>query len=561
MPFEGLGCIAPHQKNRLGFERPKSREPSGISSSGPATDAENPVSIVGWMVQSLVDTLVDDQDGEADRPVRLKLEPGEQVGRYRLLHLLGAGGMGVVFAAQDTVLDRKVALKVVPEGHDRKSRRRLLREARAMARLDHPNVVRILGVGESGRNVFIAMELIDGMTLSRWMTAEARSWREILRVLLEAGRGLEAAHAAGIMHLDFKPDNVMIATDGRVYVLDFGLARAVKSVTAQLRALAEPPVSWTLEESATPGRAGAGTPRYMAPEQLARMECDERTDQFAFCVTAMEALFRGHPFPARSLGELAHKVTSGIIRRPCMASGIPIAIRDALIRGVKANPDHRHRNMSALLRVLERHVDGKPRRTLALGIVGLLGAAMMLAFPLGTFDSPTATPPAVSETAPERIDAPIPQGWTDSQEQLEAALLRGDLRTAERRARESMSIARGAEDHHRLAVARTQLASILRDMKRPDLARDLYEMAYFEARDTEDSDVAAEAAIELVSLLAEAPVADAEVRVWVRHARAQLDRSSETGGGSDPQVAALRARLEASHDIARSEAYRYPGLQ
>ena len=118
------------------------------------------------MVQSLVETLVDDGDGKADRPVRLKLEPGEQVGRYRLLHLLGAGGMGVVFAARDTVLDRQVALKVVPEGHDRKSRRRLLREARAMARLDHPNVVRVFGVGESGHNVFIAMELIDGMTLS-----------------------------------------------------------------------------------------------------------------------------------------------------------------------------------------------------------------------------------------------------------------------------------------------------------------------------------------------------------------------------------------------------------
>ena len=510
------------------------------------------------MAQGFVETLVE-EPAACGGAGRFELRPGKRVGRYELLHVLGAGGMGVVFAAHDTVLDRQVALKVVPEGYNRKSRRRLLREARAMARLDHPNVVQVLGVEESGPNVFIAMELIDGLTLSRWMSSEPRSWRQVLRVLVDAGRGLAAAHAAGIMHLDFKPDNVMIARDGRVYVLDFGLARALKSVTARLKAVSGPAVPWTLEDSVTPHRAGGGTPRYMAPEQIARQDCDERTDQFSYCVTAMEALFRAHPFPATSMGELAGKVARGIVRRPRCTSGVPAPIRAALLRGVKANPQDRHPSMVSLLRVLESHMSARPRLVLVASAVALAAVSLMAAWPTG---SAATEQQAAAASLTDTAGHDVP-GWEDSQSWFESARTRGDLREAERRARESLALARKAADPRRVAVARNQLAAVLREMRRPDLAQDMYEVAYFEARDGEHSEMAAEAAIELATLLAEAPGSDAQARTWIRHARAQLDRSERDASTPPARLRDLRARLDAAHVATPLTGYKksYPGLQ
>ena len=152
------------------------------------------------------------------------------IGRFQVIRRLGSGGMGVVYAAWDEALNRKVALKVLrtrtgPSKRDT-GRKRLQREAQAMAKLSHPNVVAIYDVGVLGEQIFLAMEFVKGMTLTRWLRAERRSWRDVLGVFVQAGRGLAAAHRAGIIHRDFKPDNVLIDGEGRVRVVDFGLARA-----------------------------------------------------------------------------------------------------------------------------------------------------------------------------------------------------------------------------------------------------------------------------------------------------------------------------------------------
>ncbi len=165
--------------------------------------------------------------GREGQPFLGQLLPGARVGRYQVLRAVGRGGMGEVYAAYHPDLDRRIALKVVQGlgSGTGEQRMRLLREARAIARLSHPNVVTVYDAGTFGDRVFIAMELISGRTIDRWLRDEPRTWQQILDVFVAAGRGLAAAHAAGIVHRDFKPQNVMIANDGGVRVMDFGLAR------------------------------------------------------------------------------------------------------------------------------------------------------------------------------------------------------------------------------------------------------------------------------------------------------------------------------------------------
>jgi len=294
---------------------------------------------------------------------RVDLIPGAELGRYRLECPIGRGGMGQVWRARDRDLERDVAIKVVrPElAADGDVRARLLREARAMARLQHPNVIAIYDVAELAGHDMLVMELVDGETLGRW-AARQDDYDPIVEALVAAGRGLAAAHDAGIVHRDFKPDNVLVGRDGRVRVGDFGLAHdeggTVGWLDGDLATRAERPVARIQEAvAATVEVAGPvltaegtvmGTPAYMAPEQLRGEPVDARTDQFAFCLSAWELLAGIAAYSTTELRSLA----AGNSIPPGDAHRIPEPIRGVLTRGLEPDPAARWSSMPALLDAL-----------------------------------------------------------------------------------------------------------------------------------------------------------------------------------------------------------------
>jgi tetratricopeptide (TPR) repeat protein/predicted Ser/Thr protein kinase len=326
-----------------------------------------------------------DRDRPATRSRTQPVEPGAVVGRHVVLHKLGAGGMGVVYAAYDPELDRKVALKLLlPGAGGDIGRLRLLREAQALGRLSHPNVVGIHDVGTVGEQVWLAMEFVQGHTLEQWLDTP-RGWPEVLEILRDAGEGLAAAHAAGLLHRDFKPDNVMVGDDGRVRVMDFGLARAHAGAGASATDLAQPSpeASSSLASSSlasTVTRVGAivGTPSYMAPEQFESKELSAAADQFAFCVTLWEALYGERPFRGSSPMELVANVLEGKIRSPVRARAAPGWLRRACERGMAVAPAQRWPSMSALLDTLAKgRTRAVVRKSLAAVVVlAVLGAGV-----------------------------------------------------------------------------------------------------------------------------------------------------------------------------------------
>jgi tetratricopeptide (TPR) repeat protein/predicted Ser/Thr protein kinase len=306
------------------------------------------------------------------------LARGAMLGRYVVLDAVGQGGMGVVYAGYDPELDRKVALKLlrpdrVGSGSEA-GRLRLLREAQAIARLSHPNVVAVYDAGTLGEQVFVAMEFVDGRTLRQWLTdaPEDRSWREIVDVFVHAGRGLAAAHAAGLVHRDFKPDNVLLGGDGRVRVVDFGLARPV-GTSAETETRSEDAASSPsrLQSPITEWGVVLGTPAYMAPEQLCGEAADARTDQYSFCVALYEALFGRLPFdpesPERKPAE------------PPASSRVPPRVRQAILRGLSAEPADRYPSMDALLRELASDREAARRRWLSVGAAAAVAALVLVA--------------------------------------------------------------------------------------------------------------------------------------------------------------------------------------
>lgn len=303
-----------------------------------------------------------------------------RIGRYVLLGVLGSGGMGVVYAAYDPKLDRRVALKILHPGTRRsqESRDRLLREAQAMARLSHPNVVTVHDVGEHESGVFVAMEAIEGRTLTQWLADKERTVREILEVFVEAAQGLAAAHDKGLVHRDFKPDNVMVGDDGRVRVMDFGLARA-SAYTSEDFEPCETTSDFTtssLSNPVTVEGALVGTPMYMSPEQWRGGEVDARTDQFSFCVALYQALYGELPFEGNNLGSLALAVTGGAPRAQSPTLSIPSAVIEGWQRGLSTEPSARYPSMAPLLALLRRDPMRSRRRLLLVGgVVVLLGTA------------------------------------------------------------------------------------------------------------------------------------------------------------------------------------------
>lgn len=303
-------------------------------------------------------------------------ELGTTLGRYVILQTLGAGSMGVVYTAFDTTLDRKVAIKLLhpdPSQTPDERRNRLIAEAKAMAKLSDPHVVTVYEVGTFDDQVFLAMELVAGTTLTKWLAATGaqRETADVMGVLLRAGRGLAAAHRAGLIHRDFKPDNVLVDDQQRVRVTDFGLARS------------------TLVDVRSPGgdrsddlrhtRSLVGTPAYMAPEQMRGEAIDARADQYSFCVTAYEALTGVPPFDAKGFDDLLEQRSEGKIRPTNASAKIPVALMNTLRRGMDPDPSRRHASMDALLTELARDRSLLRRRaSVALLVVATVVAALLI---------------------------------------------------------------------------------------------------------------------------------------------------------------------------------------
>lgn len=345
-----------------------------------ASDEEQSVAATG--LAATVTATGSGRSGSSDSAASSVLARGSAIGRYTILQVLGEGGMGVVYAAYDPDLDRKVALKLLRPRSDggvasEAARLRLLREARAMAKLTHPNVITVYEVGTVGERDFVAMEFVDGLDLSRWLAAEERGWRDVLDLFLQAGRGLAAAHHAGLVHRDFKPANVLVRGDGVALVTDFGLARSKGSEEVET-SIETPRVA----DSADLTQTGAilGSPAYMSPEQHTGAEADERSDQFSFCVALYEALCGERPFAGRTLEEIRTAVLSGAVAEP-KGVEIPTRVRRAIVRGLGLTPDARFPTMDALLAELGKS-SGRRRRSLAiasLAVAGLgLGTAAVL---------------------------------------------------------------------------------------------------------------------------------------------------------------------------------------
>ena len=299
-----------------------------------------------------------------------------KIGRFVLLDRIGSGGMGTVYAAHDAELDRKVAVKLLHNDSHVETHRRIVREAQAMAKLSHPNVAQVYEVGEHGGRTFLAMELVEGVALRDWQSAAQRSWRAVLSVYIEAGRGLRAAHEEGLVHRDFKPDNVIVAADGRPRVLDFGLARSEAEVTVSAEGLSSSEAS-ALTTPLTRTGAVMGTPAYMAPEQFLGEIADARSDQFSFCVSLWEALHGERPFEGNTPATLRKRVLGGGVRSPPKGSNVPGWIRAVLMRGLARDADARFGSMTELLHALDRDPTRRRRRALGLAGVGLLAATVV----------------------------------------------------------------------------------------------------------------------------------------------------------------------------------------
>jgi hypothetical protein len=304
------------------------------------------------------------------------LARGVLVGRYTVLSLVGRGGMGEVYAAYDPQLDRRVALKILGARHgpgNTRAEARLLREARAIARLSHPNVIAVYDAGVVGDRIFVAMEYVDGQTLAAWLAAQPRSRTEILQVFRAAAHGLAAAHASGLVHRDFKPQNVMVARDGTARVTDFGLVQRLhtdEQPDGQAGSPARPDGALDLTLSLTRQGELVGTPLYMSPEQLKLEPTDARADQFSFCVALYHALYGEHPFledGERGFGRLKENVVAGRIRPAPARDTLPSWLRRVLVRGLATTPEARWPSMTDLAAELERALPPVPERDPSVG--------------------------------------------------------------------------------------------------------------------------------------------------------------------------------------------------
>jgi serine/threonine-protein kinase len=334
------------------------------------------------------------------------LPSGTAVGRYVVVELIGAGAMGIVYLARDPELGRKVALKVLRTDRGGSSassgRTRMLREAQAMAQLSHPNVITIYDVGTVGDGVFLAMELVDGGTLRGWLRGSRHPWREVVAMCRRAAEGLAAAHAAGIVHRDFKPDNVLVGRDGRVRVTDFGLARSAGGVDL--------PETHPQELAASVTHTGTvlGTPAYMAPEQLAGSVTDARSDLFSFCVSFYEALYGERPFAGSTIFQLRQAIAKGAVVTPSTPA-VPAWLRRLVVRGLRADPAERYPSVRALIDELDARLSRGRKRVAITLLAGILSGAVAALAAFGAMRAREGAVPAPTS----RTTAPGPTAMTE----------------------------------------------------------------------------------------------------------------------------------------------------
>jgi tetratricopeptide (TPR) repeat protein/predicted Ser/Thr protein kinase len=330
------------------------------------------------------------------------LKRDDTVGKYRIIERIGGGSMGVVYTAIDPALDRTVAIKLVRADRSGSTigRQRLLREAQAMAKLSHPNVVTVFEVGTFAERVFLAMEYVEGSTLAEWLPG--RTMRDILTAFTAAGHGLAAAHRAGIVHRDFKPANVLVARDGRVRVADFGLATG-RETTASSETSGEFRGDLVMTQTG----ALLGTPVYMSPEQHRGKAADARADQFTFCVALYEALYGDLPFEGAHYAVYADNVLEGRIKPPPRKTAVPAWLRKVLVRGLAVAPADRYPSMDALLADLARDPAARRKQLALAGGVGAIVLAAMIVLARGAAtdaDDPCAA-----------ADQPLSNLWTPAQ--------------------------------------------------------------------------------------------------------------------------------------------------
>ncbi len=312
-----------------------------------------------------------------------------RIGRYGLLRELGRGGMGVVYLGYDEQLERKVAVKLLAQRTPSDlAKQRLEREAQALARLSHPNVVQIYERGDHHGATFVVMEYVVGRTLRVWLAEPGHDFRARASLLRECGAALAAAHAQGLVHRDFKPDNVIVGSDGHARVLDFGIALRVADEQSEPES-GKPDEPRTLVALTQTGSL-MGTPAYMSPEQWQARPCDARSDQFSFCVVAIEALFGTRPFRGDTVNTLAKAVCDGAVIDLPHGLGVSKSLRLALLRGLSAQPDQRWPDLQPLLDALDRELDSRRPRRLVWTLAGAGVVALALPFVRGETEPPAS---------------------------------------------------------------------------------------------------------------------------------------------------------------------------
>lgn len=468
----------------------------------------------------------------------------KSVGRYSLIEPIGRGASATVWRAHDPALDRDVAVKLVQRwrglgGSRDEATARVIREAQAVAALNHPNIVPIFDVGrfatKDGDGVFLAMEYLGGHSLRSWLRDEDPDRQEILDAFDQAARGLSAAHSTGVVHRDFKPSNVMIDAQGRVRVIDFGLARAVGDAPSLSSAdIDNAVVVSDLQASLTTTGTVMGTPAYMSPEQHKGLAVGPESDQFSFCVALFEALVGQRPYPGDTIRDLA---VSKLEERIDGLDLLPGDVRMVLRRGLSADPAQRWPDMDALAHAL-RPPTGRGRvGVLVLAAAVVTGAAAMLWGP-SRRDAPASTPTVVEaiETPPQVADIRLLRetGHHDHALQLGRTALEATL-----------------EDPAAHATVVAEHARTAAWSGAPTDAARIREAAFHEATTADAHAVAFELAVELTVHAFERTPSDA--RRWLGHASAALERM-DAGPVQRATLLGLRAQeAENAYDLAAAE--------